>query len=369
MLKDITKKCLEKLEDMIDEDHVEKTRKLQEKAFTYQQVDHIPTVIYFKLLDNEWPDYNNLEIFDDQERMLLSELKSVYMGAKIKDDRMYGIRANYGTAIIASLFGCQIHTFKDVLPCGTAAGDISVMKELVQKGIPDVYGGIAGQALNTVSYFRDVLRDYPKLGKVVMSQLFDIQGTFDNASIIWGSNIFLDLYDNPDLVHDMIKLVTWTIEAVVKEHRKLDGMAINEHGGEWENLGGICLRNDSCINLSGEMYEHYVKPYDKELLSKFNGWIHFCGKAHQWWERLLDIEGLKAINPYQGEFYDLTEMYRSCAKRRIPIVQWTAPVGEKEKEIIKTGFSRITFVDSYDKARDVMNRLYGTGWPDVEKTR
>ncbi len=309
MLRDITKKYLDKLEGMVDTDHVTKTRALQEKAFTYQQVDHIPTVIRYNILDTEWPDFNFQEIYDDPEWMLLHELKSMYMGAKLKDDSLYGIRANYGTAIIASLFGCQIHTFENALPCGTAAGDISVMKELIQKGVPDIYGGIAGKALNTVAYFRDVLRDYPNIDKVVPNQLLDIQGTFDNASIIWGSNIFLDMYDHPDLVQDMIKLVTKTIEVVVREQRKIDGNDIHEHGGTWEKLGGICLRNDSCINLSGEMYEQYVKPYDRELLQKFTGWIHFCGKAHQWWERLLDIEGLTAVNPYQGEFYDLTNMY------------------------------------------------------------
>ena len=45
----------------------------------------------------------NGAIFTTQGK-LLNELAAVYAGAKLKDDRLYGIRANYGTGIIASLF-------------------------------------------------------------------------------------------------------------------------------------------------------------------------------------------------------------------------------------------------------------------------
>ena len=214
------------------------------------------------------------------------------------------------------------------------------MRRIVENGIPDIYGGICGKALETVAYFRDVLRDYPKLCRNVGSMLLDIQGTFDNASIIWGSDIFLGVYDEPELLTDLLEVITGTIRKVVFEHRRLDGQSPYEDSGDFEHLGGICLRNDSCINLSGEMYEELVKPFDRKLLGEFTGNIHFCGKAHQWWQKLLDIPGLKAINPYQGEFYNLKEMYKECERKRIAIYQWTVPVGEEEKEIIKTGFSR-----------------------------
>lgn len=353
-MRDITRECLERLELLIDEEHVRRTAELQKRTFHFEKVPRIPVMIRYDVPEEEWPSYGFNEIFEDREKMLLSELKNVYTGAKLKDDRLYGIRANYGTGIIASIFGCPVHTFEKALPCATAAGDLDKIKEIVDRGVPDIHEGICGKALETVSYFREVLREYPVLERNVGSMLLDIQGTFDNASIIRGSDIFLDIVDDPELVMGLMDIIAQTIRNVVIEHRKLDGGDVHRDSGDMEHMGGICLRNDSCINLSGEMYETYVKPYDRKLLSEFTGSIHFCGKAHQWWERLMDIEGLKAINPYQSEFYDLKHMYPICEKNKVAIFNWTAPVKEEEAELVTTGFSRLIFTGDYESAKRLL---------------
>lgn len=364
-MRDITKACLEKLENAIDEEHVKETRELQRKAARFEPVDRTPVVILYDVPDEQWPSYSFQEIFDDREKMLLSELKDVYLGAKLGDDRLYGIRANYGTGIIASIFGCPIHTFERMLPCAKEVCGIDVIREIVQKGVPDVHWGICAKALDTVAYFQDVLKEYPKIRRNVGSTLLDIQGTFDNASIIWGSEIFLAVYDEPELLANLLAVVSQTIRAVVLEHRELDGQNANEDHGNFEYIGGITLRNDSCINLSGIMYEEIVKPFDKMLLEEFTGNIHFCGKAHQWWRKLLDISGLMAINPYQGEFYDLKEMYEECREHKVAIFQWTASVREAEKEIVKTGFSRLMVTPGgIENAMRMLDRAHRTGWAD-----
>lgn len=364
-MRDLTKQCLYKLENLIDEEHIEKTRELQRKTFNFEKVERTPVEIVYDVPENEWPSYDFTEIFHDREKMLLSELKNIYLGVKLKDDRLYGIRANYGTGIIASIFGCPIHIFGNMLPCAKEVEGIEAVRKIVEKGIPDIYGGICGKALETVAYFRDVLWDYPKICRNVGSMLLDIQGTFDNASIIWGSDIFLGVYDEPELLSGLLEVIVGTIRKIILEHRKIDGESKYEDSGDFEYIGGICLRNDSCINLSGEMYEELVKPFDKKLLGEFTGNIHFCGRAHQWWRRLLDIPGLKAVNPFQGEFYNLEEMYAECERHKIAIYQWTVPVEEKEKKIIKTGFSRVAmFGGDYEAARRLLDKAHCTGWVD-----
>ena len=365
-VRDVTRRCLDRLEALVDPDHVARTRTLQRRAFAFEPVDHIPTVIAYPVPEDEWPNPSYQQFYDDREWMLLNELKLVYMGARLQDDRLYGIRANYGTGIVASLFGCPIHTFEDVLPVATAAGDRAVIEALTARGVPDLYTGICGHALRTVTYYREVLADYPRLSRCVTSQMLDIQGTFDNASIIWGSSIFYAMVDEPSAVQSLMRVVSDTLAALVEEHRRLDGGDLHEHSGAWESLGGICLRADSCINLSRRMYERYVKPFDRELLGRYDGWVHFCGKAHQWWNSLLDVPGLRGINPYQGEFYDLGKMYAQCRAHKVAIVQWTVPVAAAERETIRTGFSRILSVQSYDEARRIVDRTRETGWPDGE---
>ena len=354
---------LEKLEAIIDLNHVEATKNLQKKAFSFQSVGHIPTVINYSLRDDEWPIYNFKEIFFDQEKMLLNELRQVYLGAKLKDDRLYGIRANYGTGIIASMFGCPVHTFEDSLPIGTAIPVENIDKILIN-GVPDKKSGLMSKVWDIVAYFRETLQPYPKLSQVIGSQCFDIQGPFDNASIIWGSNIYLAMLDETERVAELMDIISKTIIMTVRELRKIDGHPLAEHDGAWNFLGGVCVRNDSSINLSGEHYEMQVKPFDEKIISKWGGWIHFCGKAHQWWKRQLDIQGLKGINPYQGEFYNLYEMFETCEAARIPIVQWTTSVDERCRERIRTGFSRILQVDDFDMAQRVRDRLYKTGYAD-----
>lgn len=366
-MKDVTKALLEKLENSIDEAHIQKTRELQQRAARFEPVARTPVVIGYGVPEEEWPSFGYQEIYDDMEKMLLSELRDVYLGVKLKDDRLFGIRANYGTGIIASLFGCPVHTFDQMLPCAKEVGGTDVIREIVQRGVPDVYGGICGKALDTVAYFRDSLREYPKLSRNVGVSLLDIQGTFDNASIIWGNEVFTAAYDDPELLAGLLDVVTQTIRAVLLEHRRLDGQDVREDRGYFEYIGGLTLRNDSCINLSGPMYEQVVKPFDRRLIEEFTGNIHFCGKAHQWWRRLLDIPGLKAINPYQGEFYNLSEMFAECSRQHVAIFQWIAPVGPSEREAIKTGFSQLVFSSGgFDNARRMLDAAHRTGWVGLD---
>ncbi len=69
---------LDLLESMIDLKHIEATRALQQKTFSFQKVDHIPTVISYPVPDDEWPAFNFEEIFHNQEKMLLNELHQVF---------------------------------------------------------------------------------------------------------------------------------------------------------------------------------------------------------------------------------------------------------------------------------------------------
>jgi len=354
---------LGKLEDLIDPGHVERVCELQRRTFAFEPVDHVPTVINYPLPEKEWPCFSLAEIYEDPVKMLLSELARVYVGAKLKDDRLYAVRANYGTGIIASMFGCEIRTFQDSLPIGLHI-EADRMDNILDAGMPDVRAGIVGRALDTVCYFREALAPYPKLSRNVGIQILDIQGPFDNASIIWGSEIFMALYDVPEKIIRLSEIITETTFAVVREHRRIDGGRIDEHGGAWQHLGGLCVRNDSSVNLDRDHYEQFAKPFDVRMIGELGGWIHFCGRAHQWWESLLDIQGLRGINPYQGEFYDLVGMFGKCEHARIPIVQWTTPLDAECRERVRTGFSRSKWVESYDEALRNIDRLNTTGHSD-----
>ncbi len=361
---------LERLEAIVDPEHVARTHELQARAFAYEPVDHAPTMIIYPIPEDEWPDYNFQEIYDDPGKMLLHELRDIYAGAKLADDRLYGIRANYGTGIISAMFGCRTVTFEDSLPIGLAVSE-EQLDRVLEAGTPPLRGGphseLIERALDTVAYYRETLAPYSKLASLVGSQMLDIQGPFDNASIIWGSSLYYAFYDDPEKLHALMGIIVDTILAVVREHRRIDRGALNEHGGQWNHLGGLCVRNDSSINLSARQYVEFVQPYDRQLLGPYGGWIHFCGKAN-WWQTLLAIPNLKGINPYQGEFYDLYCMAEACEQTRVPIVQWTSRVDERCRERIRTGFSRVFWAGDYDTACRARDYLHTTGHVDGFQT-
>ncbi|MBN1542943.1 hypothetical protein JW992_12420 [candidate division KSB1 bacterium] len=354
---------LEKLERIIDPAHLERTRELQKRAFAFQPVDHIPTAIDYPVADHEWPTFRFDEFIADPDKMLLNELRPIYLSSRIRDDRLTGIRANFGTGIIASLFGCPIRVFDHALPIALPLGETAI-DHLLQKGLPSFQQGQWPQIEETLAYFRETLTAYPLLSKEIGFQLFDIQGPFDNASIIWGSEIYLALIDQPDRVCDLMRLITETTREAVKRQRVLDGRALKEHDGAWNHLGGVCVRNDSTVNLSGDAYRNWIQDFDRQLLEPWGGWIHFCGQAHQWWKDLLSLPGLRGINPYQGEFYSLADMYRSCANRGVALVQWTTPLSAECREQIHTGLSRICHVDSLDAALRAVEQVHRTGHAD-----
>jgi hypothetical protein len=79
-----TNPYLEKLERLIDPEHVRRTHVLQQRAFAFEPVEHIPTMIVYPTPPEEWPDYGFQEFFDDPGKMLLHELRDVYARGQIR---------------------------------------------------------------------------------------------------------------------------------------------------------------------------------------------------------------------------------------------------------------------------------------------
>jgi len=358
----VTHKYLDILENIIDIEHVSRTRELQKAAFAFQPVHHIPTVINYEVPPDEWPIYRFDEIYENLEKMLINELRAVYIGAKVQDDRLYGIRANYGTGIIASVFGCETRVFGNTLPTGIHVSPQKLAK-ILESEDPDINSGLMPRVFETAGYFRQILSKHPKLSQVIGSQMFDIQGPFDNASMIWGSDVYYALYDDPEKVKMLFSKIKNVILKSAKRLREIDNCPVHEHDGAWNHVGGLVIRLDSCINLSAEHYTSIVKPFDEQLLKEFGGWIHFCGNANHWWRYLLDIPNLKGINPHQGEFYDLYELYDECERAKVPIIQWTVPMPLEARcrERIKTGISRIVDAKDFNNALRLRDILYSSG--------
>ena len=129
------------------------------------------------------------------------------------------------------------------------------------------------------------------------------------------------MYDEPDRVHAIIRLITDTYKSFME---KWFGLFPNREGLSlhWSYLhkGNIFLRLDSAMNISKEFYEEFSKPYDTELFEHFGGGcMHFCGRADHYIESLCDIESLCGIQMSQPHLNDMDKIINAVElnKKRI----------------------------------------------------
>lgn len=348
-----TVRCLERVGAALDPAHLARTRQLWDDCRHYRPVSHLPVVVHAPAPD--WPRYTMDEIQSDPEKMLVSELAPVYASALIGDDRLPEIRANYGTGILPSLFGCEIvHLDPATLPAALPLHDEARVRDYVARGVPDLRGGLGGRVFDTVAFYVEVLKPYPKLREWVIINLADTQGPLDAAEVVWGSEILEAMYADPELVYAFLDLVTETLAAFTRSHAAIDGVPFAPPPTP---LGRVCIREDATVMISGAMYDEFCKPYAQRLLDEFGGCIHWCGDGKAWWRSLITLRNLNAVNPFQGQFYDPVEMHRACRDAGVMVWQWTTGLTPEQRAQIPTGFTLLQWVDSIAAGKRLMEDM------------
>jgi len=231
---------------------------------------------------------------------------------------------------MSSLFGAEIFMMEDAmntlptsmpLPGGTGA-----IEKLVDAGVPDLYAGYGGMALEMGAYYMEKFAPYPKIRKWVSVYHPDTQGPVDIAELVWGSGMFYEFVDQPKLVHAFLALITETYTNYLREWLRIAPHAETVPAGyapHWGLMhkGGIMLRDDSAMNLSGEMFEEFVKPYDQRLLEEFGGGaIHFCGHGDHFIAPMCSMTGLHGINLSQPHLNNMEKVWKNTVDKGIPML-------------------------------------------------
>jgi hypothetical protein len=278
----------------------------------------------------EWPAVSVNEALTDLNRMVLQQL-SVCSSALEGDSwqgsgAFMGVRSNYGTGVMPSVFGAEMFIMDeraDTLPTTKPLqGGTDAIRQLLDKGIPDIRTGYGRRCLDAGSYFVELFADYPNISKYVQIIHPDAQGPMDICELLWGSDIFFELIDNPDLGHVFLDLITETYIRFMHEWEKIVppqkdyafhfGMM---HGGR------IMIRNDSAMNLSPEMFDEFIKPYDQRLLTEFNGGaVHFCGRGDHYIDRFHTMTGVRAINMSQPQCNDMERIFQYTIDKGIALI-------------------------------------------------
>lgn len=314
---------LSKFERLIDPPREERIAECYQRIFRWEEVEHLPFCWSDlpPVADQDWPDYPYNDTFVDREKMLLAQLRQAFLHYSTGDDYPLAIRANYGTVILPSIFGARWQLTENSLPWAHHVEGRDAVRRLIDAGIPTPRSGLGAACLDTAIYYREALMHYPGLSGTVRIYHPDLQGPFDVAHLLWGPDIFLAFYDCPELVHELLGLVTHTYTAWLKQWKETVGEenAWTVHWNVWQR-GGAMLRDDTAVLLSADQYRDFIQPYDQQVLDVFGGCIHFCGRGDHFVPEMVKSHHLYGLNITQPELNDMTRIWDLCQARRIVLL-------------------------------------------------
>jgi hypothetical protein len=365
---------LDYLEENIDEEHVRKTERLHLDAMRYGSVPRLPLTCVFKPEGVELFPYE--EAFNDPEKMLYNELvrtvggTSTYTSVLVKDDFPPHIRSNHGVGIIASLFGAECKIFNNTMPWVEHLG-YEELKKVASRGVPELYQALGKKVVDTHRFYLEKLKGYPKCFRCIRITQPDLQGPFDIAELLVGGDIFLGVYDYPELLHELLSVIT---ETYIAFRKSLDPLLTDSASDDFVYLHGclfggkVLIKDDTGMaNLSEEMYREFSKAYNDRIIEAFGGGsMHYCGPPKDWTHGALDTPLLRGINFGNPEMHDLAKEHAYWRERRVPVLLWGDSLklerfdrdflDEIEKLGIRTGMTLALIVKDKAEAQSMLEK-------------
>ena len=272
----------------------------------------------------EVKDININDAIEDYELMLDMQLAGI-SAALGKTKEAIGTRANYGTGIMTSLFGAELFVMDrkhNTLPTTRSFNDTEVIRKIVDDGMPALDSALGKKVFEYGEFYLEVIKNYPKIAKYVFMYHPDTQGPLDVAELLWGGEMFYALYDEPELVHGLMELITNTYIAFLEKWFRmfLNREDINVHWNFWMR-GAICLRNDSAVNLAPSQYEEFVLEYDKRVLEHFGGgMMHYCGKGDQFVGLVTENTIVSGVHLSQPHLNDMNKVFGATVDKGVRLL-------------------------------------------------
>jgi hypothetical protein len=365
------KHLLSDLESRVDPERQHRIIDLHRNALNWEEVERLPLVITFPYpTTSKYYPFPHREIFDNPEKMLFNELvhafnTSIWLHGEIGDDLPYTIRANFGTVVIASIFGARIEQREDNPPWVRSYDSLDEFENIFSNDPQDFSRGYATRVVDTYRFYKQVLADYPNLQKCLRIVLPDLQGPLDNIELLRGSEIFSDFILNPELVDKGLRLMANVQVGFAKYLMQFttDGPENYSHQHAFTIKGNILIRNDSAIMVSPEIYARQVAPHDEFVLHEMNGGgIHSCGKIDFIAPEILRLPSIKCLDFGESWLNELDDIYYLASKRKIPLTRIRVNKNDllsgKIYDKYPTGVSLNYNASSFEEAQFIRKSFY-----------
>ncbi len=272
------------------------------------------------------------DIVEDPARMLVRELKCGQAPAvdwvEIHDDHVVQVRPDFGIALLPSVLGARAEVTGNNPPWVHPVSDEDVVRCIER--IVDTFDvsrslemGWMPRALDAYDYFRDAFKGYPKVTSSIAVTLPNLMGPLEVAGLLWGGDIFAALYERPELVERLLRLivdVTVHIYGILREKAGTEPLPrgfTHQHGSIIR--GNFMLRSDSVVMMSREMYTRQVFPIDRDLLGRVGGGsFHSCGAWGHTLPAIIAAEEIGSIDmgSNQTHLHDMEAVYRLAREYR-----------------------------------------------------
>lgn len=239
------------------------------------------------------------EYWSSPRKMLEAQLvASKWILENIRDDRhVLSVSPDFQNVREASGLGCEI-TFREGFPwirepLIRSAADVQKLKRADMTKF-----GLTGRMVKYFSEMRDLVKEWRIVLdngpiQVDLGSGMGTDGPFTNVSWIRGAtNLLSDVIKNPQLVHEMMDLVTDKIIDFNHYLREMAGIPRN---------CGMGLADDFAAYLSPEQYREFALPYHNRIYQSFGTKersIHLCGKIDHLLELLVSEERIRNLDGF-----------------------------------------------------------------------
>ncbi len=355
---------LQYYEDLIDIEKYHKSLERQKRCYSFEHLDRICLEAPYPCTN--FKGYTMQETHDDMAKMMFNELISCHSYIEIDNNGLPMIRANYGVGTLPSEFGAKSKIVNGNMPWVDHLEHDEILR-LIDKGVPVIGKGFFQKLCDTYEFYKETLSKYPKCSEAIRLYHPDFQGPFDVAHLLYGSDIYYEMYDDPDTVHALMSVVTDTYIERMKQIKPLLNDEYDGFNMHWRNLfpGSLLIRNDTAVNISADMYNEFVKPYDERIMAEFGpSSIHFCGRADHWIFEMAKSKNIVGYNfgymknlVFGKEYLDF--LSSEFTDKRKPIIQYS--IRKEDLEILncpkyQTGISYHYPTRSKQEAEEIISR-------------
>jgi hypothetical protein len=363
---------LDHLSQVIDPSRQAAIEDRYRRALDGDTTDRLPLVVCSPLpRAARFQPFPHGQVFDDPQRMLYNELvhafdTSIALRDRMRDDLPLTVRANFGTVLIASMFGAPVQRLDDNPPWVRHAAGREIPLEAIAECDPlDFSRGWLPRVVETMEVYHAILKGWPELYRQIRIVLPDLQGPLDNLELIRGSDLFRQLAAEPKAVETGLHAMATAQIGAARHLAALvrDGPHGYSHQHAVMIKGNVLLRADTAIMLSPPMYREQVAPHDERVLRELGGGgIHSCGCIQHLAGEFLRLPTLRSLDLGQPELNDVVALYTRARERSISLLR--VAVSEDDlldgrlRERFPTGVVLVHHADSFECGRRVASSLY-----------